>query len=214
MIRTDGSGKPLPLPQSSNSQWPSSFTPDGKRLAYVERSATSNDLWTVPLASDGAGLHAGKPELFLQAPANERAFFPPDGRWLAYSSNESGTTQIYVRAFPDKGVKWQISNSGGMYPMWSRNGREFFFETLDDRIMVAAYTLKGDSFVAGKPRLWCEKRLGGAINHRKNVDLAPDGKRFAALMPVEGPHAQQKRSHVVFLENFSDELRRKAPAGK
>ena len=61
-------------------------------------------------------------------------------------SDESGTYQIYVRAFPDKGGKWQISNSGGAYPMWSRNGHELFFEALDNRIMVAAYTVKGDSF--------------------------------------------------------------------
>ena len=80
---------------------------------------------------------------------------------MAYTSNESGTFQVYVRAFPDKGGKWQISNSGGTYPMWSRNGRELFFETLDNHIMVAAYTVKGDSFVADKPRVWSEKQIGG-----------------------------------------------------
>jgi hypothetical protein len=62
-----------------------------------------------------------------------------------------------VRAFPDKGGKWQISNSGGIYPMWSRNGHELLFETPDRKIMAEAYTVKGDSFVAGKPRLWSEK---------------------------------------------------------
>jgi Tol biopolymer transport system component len=98
-----------------------------------------------------SGLRAGKPEVFLQTPADERHLsLSLDGRWLACSSNESGTYQVYVRAFPDKDGKWQISNSGGAYPRWSRNGRELFFDTLDNHIMVAAYTVKGDSFVAGK----------------------------------------------------------------
>ena len=118
VIRSDGAGKPQPLTQSKNSQNPWSFTPDGKRLAFYEQdSKTSNDLWTVPLESDSAGLRAGKPEVFLQTPANEVCpSFSPDGRWMAYASDESGTAQVYVRAFPDKGGKWQISNSGGVLP--------------------------------------------------------------------------------------------------
>ena len=166
--RSDGAGQPQPLTQSKNLQAPWSFTPDGKRMAFMEpESKTSWDLWTVPMESDGAGLRAGKPEVFLQTPADERfPSFSPDGRWLAYASNESGTFQIYVRAYPDKGGKWQISNSGGAYPMWSRGttgaGHELFFETLDNHIMAAAYTVKGDSFVAERPRLWSEKQIGAA----------------------------------------------------
>jgi hypothetical protein len=98
--------------------------------------------------------------------------------------------------------------------MWSRNGRELFFETLDNHIMVAAYTVKGDSFVADKPRAWSEKQLAGTVNSVKNVDLAPDGKRIVALMPVETAEAQKAQNYVIFLENFFDELRRKIPVGK
>jgi Tol biopolymer transport system component len=218
VIRSDGSGKPQSLTQSKNLQVPWSFTPDGKRLAFLEQdSKTGYDLWTVPLESDSAGLRAGKPEVFLQTPADERTpAFSPDGRWMAYVSDESGTYQVYVRAFPDKGGKWQISNSGGMYPMWSRTGHELFFEALDNHIMAAAYTEKGDSFVADKPRVWSEKRLAlvGSIGAVKNVDLAPDGKRVVALMPVETAEAQKAQSHVIFLENFFDELRHKVPVGK
>jgi Tol biopolymer transport system component len=160
-------------------------------------------------------LRAGKPEVFLQTPADERyASFSPDGRWMAYASDESGTFQIYVRAFPDKGGKWQISNSGGFYPMWSRTGHELFFEALDNHIMAAAYTVNGDSFVADKPRVWSEKRLAGSVNNVRNVDLAPDGKRIVALMPVETAEAQKAQSQVIFLENFFDELQRKVPIGK
>ncbi len=216
VIRSDGSGKPQRLTQSKNRQVPWSFAPDGKRLAFFESgSGTGFDLWTVPLESDSAGLRAGKPEVFLQTTANEYLpSFSPDGRWMAYASNESGTLQVCVRAFPDKGGKWQISNSGGTIPIWSRNGHELFFETLDHHVMVAAYAVKGDSFEADKPRMWSEKQLGGDFGGVLNVDLAPDGKRIAALMPVETAEAQKAQNHVTFLENFSDELRRKAPVSK
>ena len=218
VTRSDGAGKPQPLTQSKNLQVPWSFTPDGKRLAFFEQdSKTSTDLWTVPLESDSAGLRAGNPEVFLQTPATEVfPSFSPDGRWMAYVSDESGTFQVYVRAFPDKGGKWQISNGGGGYPMWSRNGHDLFFETLDNHIMVAAYAVKGDSFVVDKPRVWSEKQLGGGgmLNAAKNFDLAPDGKRIVALMPVETAEGQKAQNHVIFLENFFDELRRKVPAGK
>lgn len=214
VTRSDGAGKPQPLTQSKDGR-PMSFTADGKRLAFNEISSGRIHLWTVPLESDGAGLRAGKPEVFLQTPADERnPSFSPDGRWIAYSSDESGTFQVYVRAFPDKGGKSQISNSGGTYPMWSRNGHELFFETLDSHIMVAAYTEKGDSFVADKPRVWSEKQIGGVVHNIRGFDLAPDGKRIVALMPVETAEGQKAQSHVIFLMNFSDEVRRKVPVGK
>ena len=208
--RSDGAGKPQSLIQSKNAPYPWSFTPDGKRLAFMEQSSGPYHLWTLPLESDGSGVHAGKPEVFLQTQADERfPSFSPDGRWLAYSSNESGMYQIYVRAFPDKGGKWQISNSGGAYPMWSHSGHELFFETLDNHIMAATYAVKGDSFVADKPRLWSDKQLAGMVNASRNLDLAPDGKRIVALMPVETAEGQKAQNHVIFLENFFDEVRRR-----
>jgi Tol biopolymer transport system component len=213
VIRSDGSGKPQTLTQSKNLQVPWSIAPDGKWLAFMEQSSgTSWDLWTLPLESYGAGLRAGKPEVFLQTPADERSpSLSPDGRWMAYYSDESGAFQVYVRAFPDKGGKWQVSNSGGMYPIWSRNGRDLFFETLDSHIMVAAYTVKGDSFAADKPRMWSDKQLGGGL---LNFDPTPDGKRIAALVPAETAEGQKAQNHVIFLEHFFDDVRRKIPLGK
>jgi len=216
VIRSDGAGKPQPLTHGENIQFPWSFTPDGKRLAFFElNSANGYVLSTVPLDSDSEGLRAGKPEVFLQSSAiDQDPSFSPDGRWLAYLSNESGTPEIYVRAFPDRGGKWQISNNGGAYPMWSRKGHELFFEALDNRIMVVSYSAKGDSFVADKPRVWSEAKIAGRAGFSKNVDIAPDGKRIVALMPVDTPESQQSQNHVIFLLNFFDELRRRAPAGK
>jgi serine/threonine-protein kinase len=214
--RSDGSSKPQPLTQSKNPQAPWSFTTDGKRLAFDELNPGSErDLWTVPLESNAAGLRAGKPEVFLQTSFDERhPSFSPDGRWLAYTSNESGTYQVYVRAFP--GVpsgprgKWMISTGSGLYPVWSRNGRELFFRNADGQVMVAAYTVHGDSFTAGKPRMWFEKSLA---NPRRNYDVAPDGNRIIAVMPVEGAEGQPQH-HVIFLLNFFDYLRQRVPMEK
>ena len=167
----------------------------------------------MPVESDATSLRGGKPEVCLQTSFDERhPMFSPDGRWLAYTSNESGTFQVYVRAFPGTGGRWQISNGGGSFPVWSHNGRELFFRSTDNRIMVVAYTAKGDSIVADQPRVWSDKHIADyGIVGNGSYDLAPDGKRVAALMPVEAPEAQQARSHVVFLMNFFDELRRKVP---
>ena len=84
----------------------------------------------------------------------------------------------------------------------------------DNQIAVAAYTVIGDSFKADKPRMWSEKRLGNTLYKGSNYNLAPDGKRIAVLMPAEASQAQPAQSHLIFLENFFDELRRKAPMSK
>jgi len=210
--RSDGGGKPQPLTESKNLQVPFSFTADGKRVAFNEFTAASAyDILTVPVESGNSGLRAGKPEAFLQTPFDERQpAWSPDGRWMAYTANDSGSYQVYVRAFPDKGGKWQISNSGGAYPEWSRNGHELFFRSPDNKIMVAAYTVKGDSFVADKPLLWSEKRLANfGLVGAKTYDLAPDGKRIVGLVPAGTGEDQKAQNHVIFLENFFDEVRRR-----
>jgi serine/threonine-protein kinase len=207
-VRADGAGKPEPLLESKMVQRPYSISPDGKRLAYFE-FRPGGDLWTLPLEQSPAGLRAGKPELFLATQyAEANPEFSPDGRWLAYDSNESGRSEVYVRGFPDAGGKWQISNNGGVKPVWSRNGRELFFQSNDNRIIAVSYIAKSGSFAADKPRLWSEKSFAsrGVV---PTFDLAPDGKRFAVMMEAEdeGP-----RSQVTFLLNFFDEVRRRAPA--
>ena len=200
-----------PLTQTKNAQVPWSFSPDGKRVAFAEYPLVggTGDIWTVPVENDANGLKAGKPEVFLQTPANELfPAFSPDGRWIAYRTFESATSEIQVRRFPDKGGKWLISNNGGTVPVWSPNGRELFYRTDDQRIMVVAYTVKGDVFVADRPRFWSEKRLA-EVGQGRNLDITPDGKRFIATMPVDAPEAQQTQSHVILLQNFLDEVRRR-----
>jgi serine/threonine-protein kinase len=120
--RSDGSSNVQPLTRSNSTQTPGSITADGKRLAFSELSPKGLfGTWTVPLESDGAGLGAGKPELFLQMPVDVLSpRFSPEGRWVAYGSAESGAEEVYVRAFPDRGGKWQVSNGGGMEPLFAR----------------------------------------------------------------------------------------------
>jgi Tol biopolymer transport system component len=100
-IDASGAGRPEPLTQSNTFQLPWSFTRDGKRLAFIQLDpVTGADIWTVSVQTGALGLHAGKPEVFLQTPFQERTpMFSPDGRWLAYMSNESGEYQVYVEAF-------------------------------------------------------------------------------------------------------------------
>jgi hypothetical protein len=123
---------------------------------------------------------------------------------------------VYVRAFPapasGPGGKVLISNAGGVFPIWSRSGRELFYQS-GDQIMAVSYTVKGDSFVTEKPRVWATK-LGGLTSGARTFDVAPDGKRLVVLTPVEPQEAPRADHDVVFVLNFLDELRRRVPAGR
>src|SRR5579864_332554 len=111
--------------------------------------------------------------------------------------------QVYVRPFPGPGGRWQISTGGALFPVWSRDGRELLFRTPDQRVMAANYTATGDSFAAGKPRLWSETHLRyvGAFS---TFDLAPDGKRLAVL-DADDANGDKLPTHLTFLLNFFDE---------
>ena len=194
-------------------QLPGSFTPDGTRLVFSEQTpGASGEIRTVPVESGSGQLRAEEPQLFLKTSTiNTFPAFSPDGRWLAYADAPAGIYEVYVRAFPDNGAQVQISNAGGMMPVWSRNGNELFYRTDDQRIMVANYTVKGGAFVADKPRLWFGKQLANT-GVAPNLDLAPDGKRFVVLMPAESPEPRETQSHVKIVVNFFDEVRRRVAA--
>jgi serine/threonine-protein kinase len=212
-IRSDGSGSPEQLTKSEHILFPGSFSPDGKRLAYTEViPETGFDIWMLPLEGDDQDHpKAGKPEPLLRTPVNERdPAFSPDGRWLAYTSDESGAFEVYVRPSTGQGSKWRISAEGGEFPIWSQRQRELFYQTSDNRIMVVPYVVNADSFAVGKPRFWSDYQLARAPSGH-SMDLSPDGKHFAVLMPPEpGAHGTE----ITFLLNFFDELRRKAPVAK
>ena len=212
LIRSDGAGAPQTLLESKTELRPFSFSPDGKRLALAQLDLeTRSDLWTLPLdTSDAAHPKPGKPELFLRTPAFEtEPIFSPDGRWIAYTTDDSGSDEVFVRPFPkETGGKWPISTGGGLHPIWSRNGRELFYQTPDGRIMVTTCRVQGDSFVPDKPRIWSSAGIVGSSSLAWGLDLAPDGKRFAVIPKSAG---SAEEPHVTFLLNFFDYLRRQVP---
>jgi len=207
--RADGTGEAERLTESKSPQHPTSWHPSGKFLAFQELNPqTSWDILILPLTGDEAsGWKPGKPTVFLNGTFVEvLPVFSPDGRWLAYTSDESGRFEVYVRPFPGPGGKWQVSTAGGVWPTWSRSRSELFY-LAGDRIMVAAYSV-GDSFRVEKPRVWSPGLvLSGTY------DLHPDGERVAVLK-ASGDEAEIKRDKVVLIQHFFDELRRIAPAGK
>ncbi len=211
-IRSDGTGEAQTLLESAPRPIAWSFAPDG-RLAFFQRNpGTRVSVWTLPLdLSDPDHPKPGKPEIAWPAKMDDAVpRFSPDGRWIAYRSNESGINEIYVRPFPaSRGGKWQISNGGGMFGFWSGNGHELFYETEDNRIMVLDYKVEGDSFLPDKPRAWYDKPLFylGTIN----LDLAGDGKRFVVLALAEAAPEKKGTVHVTMLLNFLDELKRRIP---
>ncbi len=215
-IHADGGGGAQRLTESKYPQYPWSWSPDGKTLAFMqENPGTSWDVMTLPVeGSEKSGWKPGQPKPFVNTLSSEAdPSFSPNGRWIAYLSDESGTFDVYVRPFPGPGGKWQISTGRGDFPQWSRNGKELFYKTLDQKIMVVSYTSSGDSFHADKPRLWSP----GQFTDRGiyvNFSLHPDGKRFAVLKAGNAETAPPPINKVSFIFNFFDELRHKVPTGK
>lgn len=171
------------------------------------------------MENDGDRLRAGKAEQFLKSQfSQDFAALSPDGRWLAYTGDESGREEVYVRTFgasaSGQGGKWQISNGGGEDAVWSRNEHELLYFS-GDQIMTASYSVKRNTFLADKPRPWAAKaRVGQDAVCDSCFDLSPDGKRMAVLTPVEAPEVGKADHEVALLFNFFGELRRRAPTGK
>ncbi|HEX9725090.1 MAG TPA: protein kinase, partial [Vicinamibacteria bacterium] len=205
--RSDGSGEIERLSEAEQAQWASSWSADGRFVTYMT-STTALDLWVLPLEGDR------KPETYLSTPfAESDAAFSPDGRWLAYGSNESGRSEVYVRPFPPGGGKWQVSDNGGGYPRWSRDGRELFYRT-DDGIMVASVEGLGDTFRAGKPREVLKGSFRGGTdgiplsgNTFADFEVAPDGQHFIMFPSVENS-GQVDHPHVTLVTRWFDELGR------
>jgi Tol biopolymer transport system component len=208
--RSDGAGEPRELIKSDETMVPYSFSPDGPRLAYAAGSATTGfALYTIRLDTAVPDQPKAEPaELFLRGAYD--AAYSPDGRWIAYSSNEASGLDIYVRPFPKPGGKWQVSNrGGGKTPVWSRDGRKLLFSSLAGQIFTVDYTASGDSFSPGSPRPW-----PGAIQNSgttPNYDLSPDGTRIV-ILPIPPSDETKGNVHATFMLNFFDEVRRRIPA--
>jgi Tol biopolymer transport system component len=207
----DGSGGLERLNTSEHIQVPMSWSPDGKLLALMEVNPTTGvDIWVLRMGDPSAGPgQVRKAQPFLRTPFNEGApRFSPDGRWLAYMSNESGRYEIYVQPYPGPGGKWQISTEGGTEPVWNPKGRELFYRSGDKVMAVDIGTQPG--FAAGKPRMLFEGQYELSPVQIDNYDVSPDGQRFLMLKPTE----QAALTQINVVLNWFEELKQKAPAGK
>jgi serine/threonine-protein kinase len=218
VVRADGGGGTRRLADLTTGGFPSSLSPDGKWLTIWDLNL--NGVWTAPVETGHDGLQLGKAELFLKTsldpPITGRttATFSPDGRWLAYSSLESGQIELYVRPFPGPGGKVPISTTGGTHPVWSRNGRELFYkDRYTGKLMVVSYRVTSDSFVPGEPRAWSEKSVLD-LGELYSYDVAPDGKRVAVVLYPDGTADQKPATSLTILLNFFDELKRRVPLSR
>jgi Tol biopolymer transport system component len=177
--------------------FPSDWSPDGRYLAYYRTDPkTQLDLWILPLFGDR------KPFPFARSEFNEsQGQFSPDGKWLAYVSDEGGTPQIYVQSFPASGGKWQVSTAGGSQPRWRRDGKELFYVALDRKLMVVPVKI-GAAFEAETPRALFETTLP-TTPLRQVYAAAPDGQRFLLAAPVEAAS-----SPMTIVENWTAVLKK------
>jgi serine/threonine-protein kinase len=196
----DGSGQAEQLTRGV-SRRPASISSDGKSLVFMQRSddGTNRDIGMVRLE----GEH--EPEILLGTPFDEvSGNLSPDDRWLAYSSNESGRYEVYVRPFAGPGGRVQVSIDGGTEPTWSRNGRELFYRNGDKTMAVAIST--EPSFKPSGPKLLFEGRYRTDLPF-SNYDVTADGQRFVMVRAAEGSGLTEL--HVVL--NWFEELKRLVP---
>jgi serine/threonine-protein kinase len=198
--RADGVGEALKINESGDAQVPSAWTPDGKTLLYLERFPETR--WDIMVARPGDG---SPPRPFLQTKDIEA--FPvlsPDGRWVAYQSDESGQFEVYVTAFPGPGGKWQVSSDGGQFPRWTRSGELFYRK--GERFYEVSYAATEESFQAEKPRELFRRALGQQ-QFAPNYDVSPDGKRFL-IFSSEGEDARMALTHAVVAFDWLEDLKK------
>ncbi|HEY3349635.1 MAG TPA: protein kinase [Thermoanaerobaculia bacterium] len=210
--RADGSGPARLLFKFAGLLSPTGLSPDGRALAFqVSRPETQMDVGVIRLRGDVA---EGEPEMIVAGPANEGGgLFSPDGRWLAYESNDGGLGYVYLRSAAGGDAKWQVSDQMGSSPRWSRDGTLYFVRRQDASVVATRVTAEGGAPVFGK-----EERLVGLSSFEAGSqvvagwDVSPDGQKFLTLLR-EGAANTPDVNHVTLASDFAEELRRLAPAG-
>ena len=208
--RADGGGVLERLVADSAPQRnPSSWSPDGKLLALVERNPSSgDDIWLLPI---GEGAAPARP--WLNTRFNEsHPDWSPDGHWIAYDSDESGRPEVYVQPYPGPGARYVVSRDGGTSPAWARDGRELFYQApgADRQVaMMSTAVTTTPEFATGTPqKLFQGLFVTSGLSRSYNV--SPDGRRFIMVQPRE--QAPLPVSQIVVVQNWIEELRRLAPA--
>jgi eukaryotic-like serine/threonine-protein kinase len=189
----DGLGSAQPVFQSKDQNKElNDISPDG-RYAIYDTGADHNGIWALPLFGDR------KPFAFVQSsPHDGSAVFSPNGRYVAYNSDETGRREIYVQTFPQPTGRWQISASGGVEPMWRRDGKELFFLTLDEKLMAVNVNTASPGFEVGIPKELFQAQLIPLWFWRNLYVPSPDGQRFLMLAPV----GQAKQEPITVVVNW------------
>jgi len=194
---SSGAGAEEVLLEDNVDKYPESWSPDGRFILYLSvGSLTGFDLFALPLFGDR------KPIPFLQTQFNEGSGrFSPDGRWVAYASNESGRYEVYVAPFPGPGGKWQISTAGGDWPRWRSDGNEIFYLAPGRELMAAAVNGKGSSFQVGAVKPMFQTR---AIGLEDRYAVSADGQRFLINTAPE----QAASAPITVVLNWAAELKK------
>jgi len=203
----DGSDDEKSLTASGRRPIAGSVSPDGTVMAFTDQDlipgGTGNDIWLLPLPQ-------GPPQPYLRTPFDEAGpMFSPDGRWIAYTSNETGREEVYLRPFPGPGGKWQVSTEGGSEAVWSPSGREIFFRN-GDKVMAVSLAATADRIRAEKPVLLFEAPYDHGFPWYPNYDVAADGREF--LMIRSEPRPAPTQLNVVL--GWFSALRRQPPPSR
>jgi len=197
---SSGAGEEKLVFRSDQDKFLTDWSQDGRFLAYhAPGPKTGWDVWVVPLSGDR------RPIAFVQTEFTEvQGQFSPDGKWLAYASDESGLFEVYVRPFPAPGGKWQVSTSGGTQPQWRRDGRELFYLAEDGGLM--GVDVKADStFEAGAPRPLFHARFPTAsAPFARTFSVTSDGQRFLVTRLME----EDKAIPITVVLNWTADLKR------
>ena len=218
MLAVDGSGPIVRLTSSHTAQWPTAITADGAlALGHEYGNTTSFDLFALPLANGAGALPPdGSPApaqprgrtLWQDPLAQSLPVIDPDGRFVAYQSNESGRSQIYVRSFPetDRG-KWQVTTEGGSRPIWGRH--ELLFVDASGALVAVPLEKGGGTFAWGTLVSLVEKATEPGAPSLRSFDVAPDGQRFLLLRDAPAATSRTAGSQIVVVLNWGSELRTK-----
>jgi serine/threonine protein kinase len=195
-----GAAEQLTSDARSTNDLPGNWSPDGQTLLFMGTFPV-RDLFVLSL-KDRKAQPFDTGEVGASSPC-----FSPDGRWIAYTSNESGRLEVYVRPYPGPGGKWQISTEGGAEPVWNPKGRELFYRS-GQKMMAVNYTEQPE-FSADKPRMLFEGPYMPSPRSLADYDVSPDGQRFLMLK-----NAEQRPGEINVVLNWTEELKQKVPAGK
>jgi serine/threonine-protein kinase len=207
--RADGFGTEQQLTRldTQEREVPLAWHPRDFKLAItVPMGPASNLSWLAIDGDETSGWRPGAVEPFSTRFGRLSLSFSPDGRWVAYASDEAGSMQVYVRRFPELDRTLQISTDGGNFPVWSARGGEVFYQQGADRIVIVSVSTTGGDLRPGKPTVFGEARLASPV--AKSFDVHPDGERVLILA---APEAAATATRAVFIVNFVDQLRRIAP---